>query len=500
MKIEEINRLYNKYITKAENLFFKKQFGKSIHWLSFVANLLYEANLRFRDERLETLIFNLSQAMLFPCINFEPTRKYVFYDSFSYDNRGLAQQYLRALIDKNEDFLYITENLEFGSTKIYYELKSYSKAELYVVPNVGSCQKVRLIYDKILSYRPSKLFTHIKPWSIECIISFYALPPSITKYNINLTDHTYWAGVGMVDYNIEFRNYGATISIEKRNIKKEQILLLPFYPIVDRIPFAGFPIKNDEEKIILFFGGNLYKIIGNDNFFLRMIANILKLYQNCVCICCGSGDEGNMISFINNNHLKERWIYLGFRKDIFEIFRHCDIFINTYPIGGGLMTQYAAICSKPILSFGDIDNKGNFIESVLNTTKKITHTDEASFYQYLDKLITDKEFRISEGRSINKSVPTPKEFANAFVKLITTDTTQHEIVLNEIDYNAIIKRYAEIISSSDSIKIVLLKYIKLGVLFYRPRLLLWFVPFCMNKFKDKSFKSWIKHIFIYIYP
>lgn len=58
---------------------------------------------------------------------------------------------------------------------------------------------------------------------------------------------------------------------------------------------------------------------------------------------------------------------IGDRHDINEVFKHSDIFLNTYPIGGGLMTQYAAANSKPILSLGVKDEIDTYIvEEMVN--------------------------------------------------------------------------------------------------------------------------------------
>lgn len=56
------------------------------------------------------------------------------------------------------------------------------------------------------------------------------LPKPITRYLINLQDQTFWLGGNAIDYSIEFRPFGASVSMERRGLKREQLLMLPFYP------------------------------------------------------------------------------------------------------------------------------------------------------------------------------------------------------------------------------------------------------------------------------
>ena len=55
----------------------------------------------------------------------------MFYDVFALDNKGLTQQYLRALISWRVKILFIFEGSDLSkSKKIIKELNSYSKAEV----------------------------------------------------------------------------------------------------------------------------------------------------------------------------------------------------------------------------------------------------------------------------------------------------------------------------------------------------------------------------------
>ena len=158
------------------------------------------------------------------------------------DNRGEIQQYLRALIACEGELLVIVEKYGKEAAATIAEIKAYPKAKIYALQGdetdvESNAQK---LYDKIVNFRPSKLFMHLRPESGFAITVFDALPEEIINYQINLTDHAFWLGCKCLDYIFEFRPYGCTVSQEKRKIDKDKILLLPYYPILNHRDFQGF--------------------------------------------------------------------------------------------------------------------------------------------------------------------------------------------------------------------------------------------------------------------
>ena len=474
-----IDALYDKAIEKASVLCAKAKFNQSIHWAKFAANILYFSFKTLYEQRIENIISSISDRVgrnIAKTVDLQDNRV-VFYDSFSYDNRGLTHQYTRALVALGFQVLYVSENTKLRSTTIYRELSSYRNVEFYIVPSNSSyMQRAVMIYDKIMAYGASRVFLHIKPSALECLIAMRSLPHEIIKYNINITDHAYWAGASIVDYNIEFRHYGASISFNYRHLTKSQLLLLPYYPLVDDVPFQGFPFDTDG-KVILFFGGNLYKINAQHNFFLNVIKDVLSSYKQTVCVCAGKGDEDNLLSFIAENQLEHKLIYIGFREDIYQVVKHCDIFINTYPIGGGLMAQYAAINKKPIVAF--TTRKGRDVETVIHTNKVISVDSRETFLDYIGHLITDKNYRISEGESLGSNIPSPSKFNEQLARTIQIDKTQYEIHFDDVSVTNLSQKD---LLQIDAFKVALLKGLGLRAFVYFPFLFSWFIRFIFHKF------------------
>lgn len=474
-----LDALYDKVINKAWTLCKKQKYSQCIHWTKFAANILYSSFKNLYEERIENLIIEISKQIVVQDYNITNfcKNKIVFYDSFAYDNRGLTQQYLRALMSAGFQILYISENQNLKATKIFQEISSYQQAEVYIVPKKTNYKKrISTIYQCIIQYKPSRLLLHIKPSSIECLAAICNLPKEITKYNINITDHAYWAGASIIDYNIEFRSYGASLSLKFRNLTKDKLLLLPYYPIVDDIPFKGFPVSTNN-KIILFFGGNLSKIKGNNNFFLNLIKEVLSTHKQAICFCAGQGDEDNLLSFIKDHGLGERLIYIGFRNDIYQVIKHCDIFINTYPIGGGLMAQYAAINKKPIVAFSK--HGGRNVESLIHSNKTISIYDTSSFFDYIGHLIKDSDYRIEEGKSLGSDIPSPGLFCERLKKTLETNKTQYPIRYSDEPITPLSQTD---VFSNESFKVSLIKGLRWKSFFYFPFLVPWVIKFLVRRY------------------
>ena len=55
------------------------------------------------------------------------------------------------------------------------------------------------IYSICKEYSANKVIMQLMPDDITAMIAFAALPPSITRYQVNLTDHAFWAGICISD-------------------------------------------------------------------------------------------------------------------------------------------------------------------------------------------------------------------------------------------------------------------------------------------------------------
>lgn len=484
---EYILSCYDKTKRLAKSHFGKKRYNESLKYINIAAEIAYQFNWIYRDNELEDLLEEISSRVITKRNDYAPIEnRYVLYLAAAIDNKGEIQQYLRALIACETELLVVVER-KYGeeAAGTIAEINACPKAEIYALQDhVTDIESYgQKLYDKIVDFRPSKLFMHLWPWSGFSVTVFDALPDQIVKYQINLTDHAFWLGGKCSDYTLEFRPYGCTVSEEKRCFSRNRILLLPYYPILSEAEFQGFPAVCTKDKVIIFSGGALYKIYGGGGKYFSIVKRILDSNPQAILLFAGDGDEGPAKAFIAENKYEDRFILLGFRRDINEVYKHSDIYLTTYPSVGGLMCQYAAVNGKPILAYNEPDAKARFIEDLIcvNGAVPLTFTDEASLADEASRLIRDVDYRNVKGAALQQAVMTPEQF-NREVQAAITENRNHRIYeLQKIDYEAFFQRYLTLENGYiDTFKLLIIRRFKLCTLLYFPRISGWFLGYMLS--------------------
>ena len=221
-------------------------FNDALLYIQAAAWVNYSFYLGYCDDDLETCISQISSNIVSKEFSLRNKKSVVFLDAFSKDTSALSSQYIDAIIAAQMNLLYIYENdilHDERSSSIYNRLVKYDNAKIIRVPiELEPYQKAQWLYDTIVTYGSDKLIMQLLPDSaIECT-AVRALPNDIIKFQVNLTDHTFWLGKGCTDYTFEFRQKGCSISRDYRGLEKNQILLMPFYPSASDNSFEGFPI------------------------------------------------------------------------------------------------------------------------------------------------------------------------------------------------------------------------------------------------------------------
>lgn len=435
---QKIDSLYYRFIKGAKRCIERHHYNDAIQYIKAAAKTKYEFYLGYTDETIEEYLRLLSrQIKRVAQYRVMEKKRCVFYSISIADNKGLTQQYVDALIANNYEFLFIhIQDLKDNNCRqLYKTLSTYKGATAIQVPKeLSFISKSQWLYDKICEYGSDKVLMQLFPHSVFECIAFYALPPEIKRYNLNLTDHTYWIGKGCMDYTFEFRQYGCFLSTTQRGFNQNQALLLPFYPVMKHAPFEGFPFDVDN-KIIFFSGGAFYKVFDEEQTFFKLCRKILDATQESVIIFAGSGDLSAMQKAISNNGMDGRFLLIGERHDIFEVFKHVDIYINTYPLGGGLMSLYAAHCGVPILNY-----LKSGIEGCVGQKHDIhfTSSSENDFINEAKRLCSDINYRQEKGQALRNAVISIDEFNRGFEialekKLSPTEINISGIVETKLD-------------------------------------------------------------------
>jgi hypothetical protein len=431
-----------------------KEWEKALRIIITASALLYKTNIYYKDEDLERAISIISAEMnlVKNTDSWEANpENVIFYDGFGFDQRGLIQIYLRALCpikkviyitlpqykDRIPNVLNLLE--QYGGEVYFLELPTY---EVGVVRLNEIVQKVK----------PMHFFFYSYPTDVVGTTVMAAYKELMKRYLINLTDHAFWLGENMIDVCIEFRNIGAQISDIYRGIPKDKMIMIPYYPIVDeKEEFLGFPFEVKQNQKVIFSGGSLYKTLGDDNKYYKMVSGILEKYPDVIFWYAGIGDRRQMDKII------ERYPGRAFiteeRSDLFQVLKHCYFYLSTYPMPGGLMFQYAVRAGKvPVtLKYDDLIDGALLNQSELN----IEFDTLEEVYNEIDRLFRDEDYNASKGESLKDAVISEGTFNEEIAKLLNGEAGSFPIHYGYIDVSHFQKFYMESITKVDFIQEVL---------------------------------------------
>lgn len=437
---DDVVAIFDELKKKAIEYAQRGKFEHAIKYIRTAAHWAYSLNFKYYDNDLEVLIKDIARKTLSPISLRRETKdckRIVLIDTIGLDNHGLTQQYLRAFMSLHAEILYVSVEGNIQNSKdIIAELSSYVNAQIIFANEKykkhNSLDKSHYLVDIINGFCPDVLFLHLMPWDVISLLVTESIH-GILKYNINLTDHAFWLGASFIDYNFEFRPFGMTISLEQRDLSENQLLYLPYYPIFPKIQenFQGFP-ELPPDSIKIFTGGSFYKMLGDNGRFFYLMDAILSLSERAVILIAGVGDTKLLFNKIKKIKNHNRVYYIGNRKDINEVFKHVDIYLDTYPVGGGLMKQYAFVNAKPVIIY----NKLTFIGSMDSSGKQAIryYTNIKDCLSYANQLIIDENYRKEEGRKNLQIVTNEYVFNSRFERLLLTNNNMLSWSMVNVDY------------------------------------------------------------------
>lgn len=415
MTLSEIVKIQKSLKDEMRLRFEKDDISCLIKLIDTFADFTQGVNNIFRDDDIEFYLSEISKKCIGEVyIESHPSSNtIVFYDQVG-TTVCLGLQYLRGLRDNSFKIIYIFENYYSKiSNTLLNEVKNITD-EYYIFdsscPFKNGCYLGLEIANLISSKSPFKLIVHPQATGALGMTIMYSLK-NIEILRIVPGDHHFIIGINCFDKFLEFRDFGYQNDIFGRRLDPNQILRLSFYPIVDDFTeFKGFPI-NVQGKVIIGTAGTTYKFLGSNLFY--EIAKYILTYENAIIVYMGKASE-RIRDFIREGGYEKKFLLLGYRKDFSACIKNIDILLASYPFTGGLVCQTAAFYKKPIISFSseiELPNLG--VDDILgnsNNENFITKSSLESLFQYIDKLMLSKNFRIKEGASVYSKLQTQSNF------------------------------------------------------------------------------------------
>jgi hypothetical protein len=424
-KIGKLKRLLNEALKK-------RKVGKSIRLLQICAILQCENCQIYFDEELENALITLASLIPNSKGSWSCSSKntVLFYDGFGNDVRGLAVIYLRALVHLKYKIIYVTEEKSKQQQPQITRLLKEAGAQSFYVrggPNLQNIGELETIFNQ---FRPEISFFYSTPWDSAGLITFAQYQNKTNRFLINLTDHLFWLGVYDLDYDIEFRNYGAFISKKYRKIPEDKILILPYYPFL--------PETNSDSGLDLFFsnyrvvfsGGSLHKTDDINKTFYSIVEEILGEHPDAGFLYVGNGDTSDIRKL--QSKYPNRVRYYSERSDFFDLLKKSIFFLNTYPISGGLMIQYAAKAGKiPLTLKHDDDCYGFLIDYELD--HKFVFSDRKSLTDFSNRLFADPSFLEEQEGLLKSSVISESDFQSSLSLALKHKKSTFKVSFEAVD-------------------------------------------------------------------
>ena len=397
---------------------------KLLRCVQALSHSLYHTKLKFNAPELDELIKDVVD-------HFRPisaleggTEKIVFIDYFGWDNKGLSQQYLSFLIEGGYDFVYVHLNSSksFLESNIYKTLQASNSRSLLLDEVLSIQEKIKTLSHFFELVSPRCVIFHTAPWDVVSVALCFIFP-RLVKLNVNITDHTFWLGATAFDYVINFRPYGEEIALERRGISIERLLYAPMYPIVsgDFRLIPEIQKAKADGKVVVISGGALYKVADEECRFLNLIASFLEFDKNVVFFILGGGDRSSIDRFISDRELAEQFFVLPESPHVFSFLRLADIYIGTFPVAGGLMTQLCSMAGLPFVAMkekGDSDSK---LLSVLAKFPKykVLFDDMDACREEIFRLIYDKGYRRERSDDFSSCAPSKSAVVRSMTKILS---------------------------------------------------------------------------------
>lgn len=427
-----------KYKRTIPSKIINREYEEALASVEHLAFISYQYNQYWTDEDLERYLIQIDAGLNPDNNSYEPIDNTIlFYDGFGLDTRGLVQIEIRALGNLGYRIVYCAPQDAHDRIPILKaELKKYD-AIIEFRKQVSYVDEYKDICAVIEKYRPQKAFLYTTPYDVSGVMAFNHYKGKIERYQVDLTDHAFWLGTGAFDYCFEGRDFGASLAFYKRNIPKEKLVILPPYPWEYWQEFKGYPFKKKDYQKIIFSGGSIYKTKDINRTFYQIVSSALERFPDVIFWYASNDTCDDMENLLIK--YPDRAFHTQERSDLLAILNNIDVYLNTYPLTGGLMMQYSAMEGKPPLSLKFMDESQRFLPNQENLG--IEFSDIDSLLNELEKLLNDNNYKTQRAAMIKNTVPTEIEFQTGMEQVLMHKPTKYSVNIHEVDTTEFCKVY-----------------------------------------------------------
>lgn len=433
-----IERFLSEVEEEIKDAYEQKDYEKAVCCAKFLCSFYYEFDYKYADTQMEFYARECALACVGD-IRLKNTnkRKAVFYDRFALYSRGLANIYVKALLALGYEVVWCLFEAGAETDEILRRYGNKTNLTFALIPRLSVIERMHALKEIILKAQAYHFFIYTLPSDVEGIGVFDVLGGDVMRYLINLTDHTFWLGRNALDRCIEFRNFGANLSVKYRKIREEQIVVLPYYPDQrDQEAYQGLPFSESEKFV--FSGGSAYKIDGSDKF-EQMVSSLLDRHPDLKFLFA-TRDKSEKLDTLASRY-RNRFFVIQERTDLGELLQRAEFFLSTYPIPGFLMIQYALMNQCVPLCLADKNN------GCTNPATYLLHPEQIDFVFYEADSLLEMADRLLAGHGPKKEwyedfVISEKNFERNLGALMKGEDTDYHFYKENVDVSIFHSYYA----------------------------------------------------------
>ena len=440
-KSQQVENLVYKLKQIALSALEKKNSNTSLTALSFAAETLYMFNQFYTDDKLEEITAQVGDELKakYHFASYDKARDCILlYDGFGLDTRGVVLMYLNALGKNGYKVHYVTNwkvKDQIPTIKNLCEKYNIQMSYIDMTHYERWCVQLAQVFENI---RPRTAFFYTTPFDSSACAAFHMYEGLCKRFLIDLTDHAYWLGKCANDYFLGSREMSAYIQHFERKIPKERCIKLGVNLLMEEWDdHSGLPFDVEEDEYI-FSGGALYKTLGDvNNNYYKIVHHILEKHNTIKFIYAGTGDDRELKKIIAE--FPNRAFHINERKDFYYLIQNSVLYLNTYPMFGGMMMKYSALAHRlPITLKHGSDSDGLLLHQ---EECRIEYSNYEDLITDVDRLLDDSNYRSEREKLLEGSVITEERFVNNVRGVIEKNETDYTHAFLKLDTTEFRREY-----------------------------------------------------------
>ncbi|XGI82748.1 glycosyltransferase [Halorutilales archaeon Cl-col2-1] len=359
--VEEDEVLYDDLKSKSEQEIGLGNYEKALDYLYIASSLAWSNNFMWRDHDIEALLDNIGTELLpqvSPDYQASDCSSTILFIASSLHDQGGHSELLEkwATYTSKDSFVESLNLILTNSNNTPSEYDSLRKnlnglldRRIELSPKDRYTTRVQKLVDYIDAIEPDRVLLFIHPNDVVAISSLARDYPDCEFIFYNHADHTFWLAHPSIDHFIEFRKSGYQLSKTYRSLQPSGIIPLTTNIHLSEV-YGKFPQIPDNKSVSVSIG-SFHKIKNNGQSpYLEAVDKIL------------SENEDHHHVFVSNHHetdLEDRYLSdtsqtrfhpIGPLDNLSKIYTESDFLIQTFPVGGGMVSIEAMAFGLPIVA------------------------------------------------------------------------------------------------------------------------------------------------------